>query len=219
MALAIFDLDHTLLEGDCDQLWGNFLSQKQLVDAEHYQTQKNRFYQDYLDGCLDMQAFLSFCASTLAKFSSEQLHSLGNEFAELWLKPRLRIKGIEAIEYHKSRGDTLLIITATNHYLASLAAKRLQVDQLIASELEFVDGRFTGKVFGIPSYREGKIERLNDWLKQHPFDLSEATFYSDSHNDLPLLNKVGCPIAVCPDELLMQHALKHHWTLLDWSQH
>lgn len=219
MALAIFDLDHTLLEGDCDQLWGDFLSQKELVDPKQYQSQKDRFYQDYLDGCLDMQAFLSFCVSTLATFSSAQLHALGNEFRERWLKPRIRARGIESVEQHRRQGDTLLIVTATNRFLASEASKLLHIDHLIASELEQSDGRYTGKVIGTPSYREGKVQRLSDWLSQHPFDLSEATFYSDSHNDLPLLKKVGHPIAVNPDLQLEQHAITHHWTILDWSQH
>lgn len=218
MALALFDLDHTLLEGDCDQLWGDFLAHQELVDAQFYQQQKNQYYQDYLDGCLDMQAFLSFCASALTQFSPDMLTTLGNEFANEWLEPRLRQKGIEALNYHRHQGDTLLVITATNRFLASQATELISVEHLIASDLEVIEDRYTGKALGTPSYREGKIKRLETWLSMHPFDLSETTFYSDSHNDLPLLNKVGRPIAVNPDELLMQHALEHHWTVLDWSQ-
>jgi HAD superfamily hydrolase (TIGR01490 family) len=217
MALILFDLDHTLLEGDCDQLWGDFLSDKNRVDPLSYQQQKNRFYQDYLDGRLDMLQFLSFCATALAQFAPRELQSLGSEFSEKWLKPRLRPKALETIELHKRQGDTLVIITATNRFLASHAAHLVGITHLIASELEQKEGYFTGNPLGTPCYREGKITRLNEWLQQHAFDLSEATFYSDSHNDLPLLKQVANPIAVTPDQQLAQYALHHHWTIVDWS--
>ena len=241
MPLAIFDLDHTILEGDCDQLWGDFLSQQRLVDAQHYQAEKNRFYQDYLDGQLDMSQFLRFCANTLAQFSPEQLIQLAKQFEREYLKPNLRPAAIDCIKQHQARGDTLLVITATNHFLASTAIQSLGIPHLIASELECIDGRFTGRILGTPSYRDGKILRLEHWLEQmdrqqdrkqylqqdppiksaapeqYPFDLSAACFYSDSHNDLPLLQRVGKPIVVTPDSTLKNTAIKNGWPILDWG--
>ncbi len=216
MGLALFDLDHTLLDGDCDQMWGDFLAQNNLVNAQQYQSQKNQFYQDYLDGQLDMQAFLSFCAATLASFEPNELQQLGQEFAQYYLRPSLRQQGIDVLYTHREQGDSVLVITATNEFLASLAVESLNVDHLIASELEKSKGQFTGKPQGIPCYQSGKIERLNHWLQHQPFDLSQTTFYSDSHNDLPLLKLVAHPVVVHPDQTLLNYALNQNWPRVYW---
>lgn len=218
MKLAIFDLDHTLLEGDCDQLWGDFLVAKGLVDATDYQTQKNKYYQDYLDGTLDVEAFLQFGARVLAQFSVSQLEQLGWQFSQQYIIPRLRQEATAMLRNHQQKGDCCLVMTATNHFLARWATHTLPLDALLASELEQNNNGFTGRTSGIPNYREGKVARLNQWLNQTDVDLSQATFYSDSHNDLPLLNQVGYPVAVTPDKALKRHAIEHHWKIVDWSQ-
>ncbi len=217
MNLTIFDLDHTLLEGDCDQLWGDFLSQQGLVNKEEYQNQKNQFYQDYLSGQLDMQQFLSFCANTLSQFTSTELAYLGKEFAQTWLKPRLRPHALSCIEQHLTQGDDLLVITATNFFLASQALSLLPIEHLIASDLEMNNGRYTGKPVGIPPYREGKWLRLTQWLNERGQSQVNLTFYSDSHNDLALLNRVNHPVAVSPDDILLQHAQRNLWPIEHWS--
>lgn len=218
MKLAIFDLDHTLLEGDCDQLWGDFLVSKGLVDATHYQTQKNKYYRDYLDGTLDVVAFLQFGARVLAQFSVSQLNQLGKQFSQQYIIPRLRQAAIATLSAHQQQGDCCLVMTATNHFLAGWATHTLSLDALLASELEHNNNGFTGRIKGVPNYRDGKVTRLNQWLKQRRFNRDQATFYSDSHNDLPLLNQVGYPVAVTPDEALKRHAIDHRWTIVDWSQ-
>ncbi len=218
MQLAIFDLDHTLLEGDCDQLWGDFLVSQGLVDASDYQSRKNQYYQDYLDGTLDVVAFLEFSAEVLTRFSADELAHLGQQFSQDYVIPRLRQRAIAALQTHQQRGDCCLVMTATNHFLAQWATRTLSLDGLIASELEYQSQQYTGRTRGLPNYREGKVKRLLQWLQQRHFDLNQATFYSDSHNDLPLLNQVGYPVAVTPDEALKQHAIEHHWKVVDWSQ-
>lgn len=215
MTLAIFDLDNTLIAGDSDHQWGEFLVRRGDVDAEHYQAANDRFYQDYLDGSLDILAYQQFVLSELKGRPPEQLDALRRTFMEeviddLWL-PRAEA----LVADHRERGHTLMIITATNDFITAPIAERLGVPHLIATRAERDDnGFYTGRVAGVPSYREGKVERLGQWLESHGESLAGSWFYSDSHNDLPLLGKVDNPVAVDPDPTLEQAARERGWPIL-----
>ncbi|MDX5379687.1 MAG: HAD-IB family hydrolase [Halomonas sp.] len=214
MSLAIFDLDNTLLSIDSDHAWGEFLLEQGAVDAEAYREANDRFMADYEAGTLDIHAFLSVALRPLADNSPEQLAAWHQQFMASKIEPSILPKGEELLARHRSRGDTLLIITATNRFITGPIAERLGVDHLIAVEPEVLDGRYTGKVSGTPSYREGKVKRLEEWLADKDLTLDDAWFYSDSHNDLPLLRLVEHPVAVDPDPTLREEAEKLGWRIM-----
>lgn len=214
MALAIFDLDNTLIAGDSDHLWGEFLVEKALVDADYFKARNDAFYQDYVNGTLDMTAYLDFSLAPLAEHGKDKLNILHEEFMAGYIQPIMLNKARMLLNQHRAKDDTLLIITATNRFVTAPIAKALGVDHLLAIELEEKDGRYTGKVSGVPSYREGKITRLNAWLKNQDCSMEGAYFYSDSHNDLPLLETVAQPIAVDPDEKLADIAKRRGWKII-----
>lgn len=216
MALALFDLDNTLLAGDSDYLWGVFLVEKGLVDAELYEQANERFYQQYADGELDIHEFLNFSLNPLSLIDNETLSRLHQEFMEKHVRPMMTRIGLEKVEQHRQAGDTTLIITATNRFVTAPIADAFGVEHLIATEPEVIDGRYTGKVAGIPSFQHGKITRLNDWMQQHDADLQGSTFYSDSHNDLPLLERVTYPVAVDPDPQLSDIAKQRDWPIVSF---
>lgn len=217
MALCIFDLDHTLLEGDCDQLWGDFLAQKGIVDPVDYQTRKQRFLEDYQAGCLDILEFYRFVLAPLKPFSMSELIQLRHQFSKRMVSHLIRPKAEALIHTHKQKGDYCLLITATNAFVAQAAMDLLDVHEMIATEPEIREDRLTGGITGTPVFREGKVERLQLWLSNKPYDLETATCYSDSHNDIPLLSLVGHPVAVTPDERLREWALQHHWKIINLS--
>ncbi|MBF8221371.1 histidinol-phosphatase [Halomonas sp. 328] len=214
MSLAIFDLDNTLLSIDSDHAWGEFLLEQGAVDPVSYREANDRFLRDYENGTLDMAAFLEVALKPLAENTPEQLAAWHQQFMASKIEPHILPKGEELLARHRSRGDTLLIITATNRFITGPIAERLGVDELIAVEPEVLDGRYTGKVSGVPSYREGKVVRLEAWLEDKEFGLEDAWFYSDSHNDLPLLEKVEHPVAVDPDETLRTEAERRGWRII-----
>jgi HAD superfamily hydrolase (TIGR01490 family) len=214
MALAIFDLDNTLLGGDSDYLWGRYLAENAIVDPQSYHDTNLAFYNDYQSGQLDINAFLQFVFEPLAKNSMQDLLAWRADYLQQKILPIILPKGLELIEQHRQRGDTLLIITATNSFLTTPIAELLKIDHLIATDPEMLDGRYTGKVFGIPSFQHGKVERLQHWLAEHQQDLAGSYFYSDSHNDLPLLEQVDTPIAVDPDDKLAEVARQRDWKIL-----
>ncbi|WP_431025715.1 HAD family hydrolase [Halomonas sp. H5] len=214
MSLAIFDLDNTLLSIDSDHAWGEFLLEQGAVDPVSYREANDRFLRDYENGTLDMAAFLEVALRPLAENTPEQLAAWHQQFMASKIEPHILPKGEELLARHRSRGDTLLIITATNRFITGPIAERLGVDDLIAVEPEVVDGRYTGKVSGVPSYREGKVVRLEAWLEDKEVGLEDAWFYSDSHNDLPLLEKVEHPVAVDPDETLRAEAERRGWRII-----
>lgn len=214
MALAIFDLDNTLLAGDSDYLWGIYMCDKGIVDAEAYQKANDHFYTQYKDGTLDIFEFLSFALEPLSQHSVEQLQGWREEFLEANIVPLIRANALSLVDRHRDAGDTLVVITATNSFITAPIVERFGIKNLIATEPEIIDGNYTGKVSGIPCFQHGKVERLNTWLSQTGETLTESTFYSDSHNDLPLLQLVTHPVAVDPDETLKEHAVKHHWPIL-----
>ncbi|MDO6594496.1 HAD family phosphatase [Neptuniibacter sp. 1_MG-2023] len=215
MSLAIFDLDNTLLGGDSDHAWGEFLCEKGIVDSDEYRRANDYFYDQYKNGGLDIYEFLDFALRPLATLNKEKLNTLHQQFMAEKIEPIILPKALELLKNHRERGDYLLIITATNHFVTGPIANRLGVDAIIATDPEMIDGNYTGKVTGIPCFQEGKVTRLNDWLSANPYTLEDSYFYSDSHNDLPLLQLVTNPIAVNPDETLEAHANEHLWPVLD----
>lgn len=211
MTLAIFDLDNTLLNGDSDYLWGRFLAAEGIVDGDYYERNNQRFYDEYNAGELDIDEFLAFSLRPLADNDLQQLLALRQRFIEQQIRPIVMPAAEALIARHRQRGDTLMIITATNSFVTAPIAELLGIPELLATEPELQDGRYTGQVSGTPCFQHGKVERLNQWLEQHRQDLQGSWFYSDSHNDLPLLQQVSHPIAVDPDDSLQQTARQRGW--------
>lgn len=214
MTLAIFDLDNTLLGGDSDHAWGEFLVQQGIVDGETYKSTNDRFYEDYKRGELDIFAYLEFALEPLTRFSMTELNALHQEFMSKHVQPMMLPKAEELLAQHRQRGDFLLIITATNHFVTAPIAKMLGVDDILASNPEIVDNRYTGRVAGTPCYQHGKVERLNAWLKDNNETLNGSYFYSDSINDLPLLELVTHPVAVDPCDRLAKIANEKSWPVI-----
>ncbi|PSF05884.1 HAD-IB family hydrolase [Marinobacter fuscus] len=214
MTLAIFDLDNTLLAGDSDHAWGEFLVEEEIVDPEEYRLANDRFYQEYLNGELDIFHYQRFVLEPLTRHNMDELNAWRDVFMAKKIQPMMQDKAAKLLADHRAQGHTLMIITATNRFVTERIADKLGVDYLIATEPELVNGRFTGEVAGTPSFQEGKVERLNDWLAAHGESLENAWFYSDSHNDLPLLRKVPNPVAVDPDPTLEAQARELGWPVL-----
>lgn len=214
MGLAIFDLDETLLAGDSDYLWGRFLVEEGVVDGEIYQRENDRFFRQYKEGTLDIREWLQFQLRPLAELEPERLFALRTRYLAECIDPIILPAARELVERHRRENHTLLIITATNAFLTRPIADRLGIPNLLASEPEFVDGRYTGGVSGIPSFREGKVIRLHAWLAEKGIELTESWFYSDSHNDLPLLELVAHPVAVDPDPVLADAAGDRGWQII-----
>ncbi|MDA9094997.1 HAD-IB family hydrolase [Porticoccaceae bacterium] len=214
MALAIFDLDNTLIAGDSDHGWGEFLVANDKVDANHYQKMNDQFYADYEAGCLDILAYLEFSLAPLAATSMEELAALHLKFMQQIISP-LRLPKAEAlIEQHRQAGDRLLVITSTNRFIVEPICQALGIDELLATDPEIIDGRYTGKIVGTPTYQEGKVERLKLWLSENNETLKGSYFYSDSINDLPLLLEVDKPVAVDPDDSLSAEAASRGWDII-----
>lgn len=202
MSLAIFDLDNTLLNGDSDHAWGEFLCRRGIVDEAHYRASNDHFLRQYQQGTLDIHEFLNFALRPLADHPREQLAEWHAEFMHSCIEPMILPRAEALLEEHRARGDFLLIITATNSFVTAPIAQRLGVDELLATEPEELDGRFTGRVAGTPCFQQGKVERLHRWLADREHRLEGSSFYSDSRNDLPLLELVDHPVAVNPDPVL-----------------
>jgi len=206
MSIAIFDLDNTLLGGDSDHLWGEFLAEQGIVDSKHYAQENQRFYDEYKAGTLDIFEFLNFSLQPLREHSREQLNTLHQRFMAEKIDQIMLPAATSLLQQHRDRGQLLMIITATNHFVTAPIAQRLGVDVLLATDPEIVNGRYTGRVAGTPCFQEGKVIRLNQWLATSHHTLEDSWFYSDSRNDLPLLEMVDNPVAVDPDPTLAKHA-------------
>ena len=214
MPLALFDLDNTLIAGDSDHGWGEFLVGKKIVDADYYKQMNDQFYQDYQNGQLDMSAYLEFSLAPLGKLSHVELKQLHSQFMEEVIEPLWLTKAETLLQKHRDSGDTLMIITSTNRFVVEPICNKLGVEHLIATELEQKNDQYTGQVSGIPSYKEGKVTRLNQWLEQSGLDMAGSSFYSDSINDLPLLEIVDHPVAVDPCSQLRVVALQRGWDII-----
>ncbi|MEA2080069.1 MAG: HAD family hydrolase [Pseudomonadota bacterium] len=214
MALALFDLDNTLLDGDSDYLWGCFLVEHGIVDGEYYESENRRFYNQYLQGSLDIYEFLRFQLKPLATHKRSQLEHWREKYLAEKIDPILLTKARDLLEQHRARGDELLIITATNRFITEPIAGRYGVSQLLATEAEIVNGEYTGGITGTPCFQAGKVARLHTWLQRNRQDLNGSWFYSDSHNDLPLLEQVDHPVAVDPDDKLKSHARQLGWPII-----
>tara|TARA_R110002049_G_scaffold23490_41_gene82788 strand:- start:2589 stop:3242 length:654 start_codon:yes stop_codon:yes gene_type:complete len=214
VTLAIFDLDNTLIGDDSDHLWGQFVCEQKLVDAADFAQRSDQFYADYQSGDLDIDAYLRFVLSSLKGHPPEQLDAWHRTFMDTKIKPILLPKATELLADHRRRGHELLIITATSRFITAPIAAALGVDNLIACEAEIVNERYTGAPSGVPSFKEGKVTRLHEWLASRDCDLNGAWFYSDSHNDLPLLELVDNPVAVDPDDTLRSRAVELGWPVI-----
>ncbi len=218
MRLALFDLDHTLLPLDSDYEWGRFLGRIGAVDAAWYEEENRRFYQAYNDGTLDIASFLAFSLGPLAAQPRERIDRWHEQFMREVIEPAIRPQAIELVARHRDAGDTCVIVTATNDFVTAPIAGRFGVEHLIASTTERrPDGGLTGRPLGTPSFREGKVIRTGEFLRERGLDWTDVErswFYSDSANDIPLLAKVTDPVATNPDPRLDAHAAQAGWPVL-----
>lgn len=214
VALAIFDLDNTLIAGDSDHAWGQFLVEQNLVDADLFKQKNDYYYQQYQLGQLNILEYLEFALQPLTTFPRERLFALREQFVREKILPLITPHSRELLAKHRAAGDYLLIITATNLFVTQPIAAELKVDHIIATEPEQVNGQYTGRIQGIPTYKEGKVVRLHAWLRETGHSLEGSYFYSDSHNDLPLLAEVTYPVAVDPDATLKAHAEQARWPVI-----
>jgi HAD superfamily hydrolase (TIGR01490 family) len=214
MRLALFDLDNTLLAGDSDHAWGDYLCERGILDGVAYKARNDAFYQDYLAGKLNITDYLNFSLEILGRTEMAQLDQWHREFMRDCVEPIITPKALALLDQHRAAGDKLLIITATNRFVTGPIAARLGVDTLLATECEMVDGRYTGRTTDVPCFKEGKVTRLNRWLAETGLSLDDSYFYSDSMNDLPLLEKVANPFAVDPDPTLRAEAERRGWPVI-----
>lgn len=214
VSLAIFDLDNTLIADDSDYLWGQFLVDQGIVDKVQYEEANAKFYEDYRHGTLDIVEFLGFALQPLAAHPAEQLYQWREQFIAEMINPILLTSAQQLVNKHRERGDTLLVITATNRFVTEPIVKLYGIEHLLATTPEFINGRYTGNFIGTPCFREGKVTSLKQWLKSSTETLQDSWFYSDSHNDLPLLNLVDHPVAVDPDEKLAMTAKSANWPVI-----
>ncbi|MCK5810062.1 MAG: HAD family hydrolase [Cocleimonas sp.] len=218
MTLALFDLDNTLLSGDSDYEWGQFLVRKNLVDKKTYEEANIHFYEQYKQGELDIYEWSAFTFKPLSERSMEELATLHKDYMQDVILPMMGNKAKAIIEHHRQQKHTLIVITATNSFVTRPIAEAFGIDHLIATESKIVNGRYTTDVEGIPCFNKGKVERLKAWLESNSESLEGSYFYSDSHNDLPLLDIVDHPIAVDPDERLESEAKQRGWEITSFLE-
>lgn len=212
--LALFDLDNTLLAGDSDYNWSLFLIKQGLLDEKTHHERNEQFYLDYKNGNLDIYKFLAFQLKPLSEHSVADLNALHAKYMDSVIRPMMTQKAQDLVNQHKAQGDLCLVITATNSFVTKPIAQAYGIAHLIGTDPEMVNGAYTGGVAGVPSFQEGKVTRLKQWLAergQELADFEQSYFYSDSHNDLPLMKLVTHPVAVDADAKLTDYALQHGW--------
>ena len=217
MRLVLFDLDNTLLGGDSDFEWAQFLIEQGVLDREVYEAKNQQFYDQYKAGTLDIHAFLDFQLKPLSRHPRTQLDVWHAQYMLQKIKPIILPKAIELVARHALDADLMAIVTATNSFVTAPIAEEFGIENLIATEPEQVNSQFTGNIIGVPSFREGKVTRLDAWLQARGLNwqsIMESWFYSDSLNDLPLLERVTYPVAVDPDPILRAHADKQGWPVI-----
>ena len=216
MALAIFDLDNTLLAGDSDHRWGEFLCDVGLANAEAFRQKNDAFYANYQAGSLDMTTYLDFVLAPLTGLTRAEVRALQRQFVAECVEPMLLDKAFDLLNEHRIKGDTLLMMTATHAVVAEPVAARLGFEHWLGSGVGIHNDRYTGKAEGNPCFQDGKVDHLADWRSRHPdiADPDDCWFYSDSHNDLPLLSAVEHPVAVDPDDTLRAHAEASDWPIM-----
>ncbi len=214
MALALFDLDNTLLAGDSDYLWGEFLTEQGIVDAQLYASENQRFYEEYKKGTLDIHEFQAFSQQPLVHNDIHKMLSLRDQFLKEKIEPIMSPASFALIKKHRKQGDTLVVITATNSFITQPITDKFGIEHLIATDPEIINGKYTGKIKGTPCFQEGKVTRLHQWMQQQNQNLNGSWFYSDSHNDLPLLLEADNPVVVDADEKLLAHAQQHNWPVI-----
>ena len=218
MNLTLFDLDNTLLNGDSDFEWSQFLIRIGVLDRELFEAKNIAFYEHYKAGTLDIQEFLDFQLKPLSRHARKTLDEWHQRFMREQALGMITQAARDLVNRHRAAGDICVIITATNSFVTAPIAREFGVEYLIATEPEHKNGEFTGNVTDVPCFREGKITRLENWLTQQGWNwnsFADTTFYSDSLNDLPLLAKVKNPIAVNPDDTLRNHAEQHGWLVMN----
>ena len=214
MGLALFDLDNTLIAGDSDHLWGDFLVSQGRVDAIEHKALNAHFYDQYKNGELNIDEYLAFALGPMAGMTKETLAPLQRQFVRDHIEPILLDAAFALLEQHRALGDTLVIITATNTLVTQPIADRLGVEHLIGCEAEIIAGCYTGKPTGMPSFAQGKVARIQTWCEENKKSMENAVFYSDSHNDLPLLRTVDRAVAVDPDDRLREEAVRKGWDII-----
>ena len=217
MALAIFDLDETLIHGDCATLWSAQMGRLGWVDPESFMRRNNELMEAYSQGKLAMEEFMAFSLEPLIGRTPEEVAYLIGPWVEDFIEPIIFSDATKTVAAHRKAGDRILVISASGVHLVKPIAERLGIDEVLGIELEVVNGVYTGKTVGTLTYREGKIARLLEWLDAEEENLEGASFYSDSRNDLPLLLKVDHPHAVNPDPVLREQAEKAGWPIHHWK--
>jgi|TARA_B110000914_G_scaffold185902_1_gene169729 HAD superfamily hydrolase (TIGR01490 family) len=212
--LTIFDLDNTLLAGDSDRAWGQYIVEKKIV-SDDFLIESEKFYNSYYEGDLDIDGFLAFCLKPLMQNKLSELLELRKDFIEEKIKPMMLDKAIKTVKLKKLEGP-VIIATATNSFVTRPIADLFEIKDLIATEFVIKDNEFTGEVDGIPCFREGKVKKVEEWVKANGYNLSSATFYSDSFNDLPLLQKVETAIIVDGDDKLIKQAKNNDWKCISF---
>ncbi len=222
--LALFDLDHTILDVDSDYLWGEYLVKHELIDVGAYQSQNQKFYDDYIAGTLDSTAYAEFSAGLLAQHDMDTLHQWRADYLEQDVFPHIRPQALQAIDAHRQAGHIVVLISATNDFIVNPIASKLgiPVSHVIATPYAIENDRYTGKLAGLSNFKDGKPVNLARWIErykhEHGIDsFAHSTAYSDSINDLPLLEWADTPVCVTPDDQLKAHALAHRWAIEDWS--
>ncbi len=218
MPLSLFDLDNTLITNDSDYLWGQYLVDKNIVNRDEYEARNRQFFSDYEQGTLDIDAYLKFSLAPLTQHDPATLYRWRSDFMSRVIEPLIAPGTPDLLNKHRRRGDTLMIISATNLFITEPIAELLGVEHILATQPEFRDGRYTGDYVGHATYQQGKVNALQEWLSSNDMDLAGSSFYSDSINDLPLLEQVENPYTVNPDDRLLEVASQRGWPVLDLRQ-